>query len=89
MNSPTVVPSVPCLPDLSLNCVIRLASPNPVWHESNQASSACSGTCDCTNRIERSGSTPAARYWAAVRRVRSRSTDGSGLTVSACRSTTQ
>ncbi|CPU64833.1 Uncharacterised protein [Mycobacteroides abscessus] len=89
VNSPTVVPSAPCFADLSLNWVMRPASPKPVWHDSTHDSSACCGTCDWTNSAERSGSTPPARYWAAVRRVRSRSRSGSGLTVSAWRSTTQ
>ena len=37
------MPSAPCLADLSLNCVIRPASPKPVWQLSTHASSACSG----------------------------------------------
>ena len=38
MNRPTLDRSVPCFADLSLNCVIRLASPNPVMQLSTQAS---------------------------------------------------
>ena len=68
---------------------MRLASPKPVIVLSTQASSACAGTCDCTNRIDEAGSMPAAMYWAAVRRVASRSFAGSCGTVIACRSTTQ
>ena len=37
--------------DLSLNWVIRLASPKPVRQPSIQASSACSGTWLCTNTV--------------------------------------
>ena len=89
VKSPTVVASAPCLADLSLNCVMRLASPKPVMVLSTQASSACAGTCDCTNRVDRSRSTPAARYWAAVRRTFACRAAGSCCTVIACRSTTQ
>ncbi len=89
MNRPTVARSAPPLADLSLNCVIRLASPNPVMQPSTQPSWACSGTCDWTNRVDRSGSMPAASSCATERRVRSRSCFGSYSTVIACRSTTQ
>jgi hypothetical protein len=89
VNSPTLARSVPCLLDLSLNWVIRLASPNPVRQPITQASCACSGTCDCTNSVHRSGSNPSARSWAADTRVRWRSKAGSCPEVIACRSTTQ
>ena len=75
--------------DLSLNWVIRFASPKPVMQPSTQLSSACSGTWLCTNRMHRSGSRPAAISWAAATRVRRRSAAGSYGTVIACRSTTQ
>ncbi len=89
MNSPTLLRSEPPLALLSLNCVIRLASPKPVMQPSTHASWACSGAWLCTNTVLRAGSTPAARYCAAVRRVRWRSTSGATSTVMACRSTTQ
>ncbi|CAM5595721.1 hypothetical protein STENM327S_03893 [Streptomyces tendae] len=88
VNRPTVVRSLPCLADLSLNCVIRDASPKPVMQFISQPSWACSGTWLCTNRVQRSGSRPAARSWAAATRVFSRSCFGSCGTVIACRSTT-
>ena len=66
MNSPTEAAPSPPLADLSLNCVIRRASPNPVRHCSTQASSACSGMCDCTKIAERSGSMPIAISCAAA-----------------------
>lgn len=89
MNRPTVARSAPPFAVLSLNCVIRLASPIPVMQDITQASWACSGTCDWTNSVDRSGSIPAASSCAADRRVRSRSAFGSYSTVIACRSTTQ
>lgn len=89
MNSPTLDRSLPCFCDLSLNWVIRLASPKPVMHPSTQASCACSGTCDWTNSALRSGSMPTAKSCAAATRVRCRSTAGSCPAVIACRSTTQ
>ncbi len=64
-----MVRSAPCLADLSLNCVIRLASPKPVRQFITQASWACSGTWLCTKRVQRSGSSPAASSWAAASRV--------------------
>ena len=64
MNSPTEAWSAPPRADLSLNCVIRDASPKPVMHCITQPSWACSGTWLCTNRVETSGSTPAAMIWA-------------------------
>ena len=70
MNRPTLARSAPCLADLSLNCVIRLASPKPVMQLSTQASWACSGTWDCTNSVQRSGSRPSASSCAAETRVR-------------------
>ncbi len=88
-NRPTDAASAPWRCDLSLNCVIRLASPKPVIVFSTHASSACAGTCDCTNIVERSGSIPAAMYCAARVRVCCRSTFGSCGTVIACRSTMQ
>ena len=45
---------------LSLNWVIRPRSPNGVTVDKIHISSACSGTCDCTNKIERDGSIPEA-----------------------------
>ena len=89
MNRPTLDRSAPCFCDLSLNWVIRLASPKPVMQLSTQPSWACSGTCDCTNSVQRSGSRPAASSWAALTRVRWRSSSGSCPAVIACRSTTQ
>ena len=44
MNSPTLAAPSPPLADLSLNWVIRRASPKPVRHCSTQPSWACSGT---------------------------------------------
>ena len=81
--------SAPCRADLSLNCVIRDASPKPVMQLSAQASWACSGTWDCTSRVERSGLMPAAMYWAAVTRVRWARAAGSCSAVMACRSATK
>ena len=80
---------MPCRATLSLNCVMRLASPKPVIVFSTQASCACAGTCDCTNSVERSGSMPAAMYCATSERVWPRSVAGSCGTVMACRSTTE
>ena len=74
------------LADLSLNWVIRRASPKPVRHCSTQPSWACAGIWLWTKIAERSGSMPIASSWAAARRVRSRSTFGSCSTVIACRS---
>ena len=54
---------------LSLNCVIRLASPKPVRHSRTQDSCRCSGTWLCTNSVLRSGSTPRASSCAAETRV--------------------
>ena len=81
--------SPPCRAALSLNCVIRLASPNPVMQPSTHCSSACSGTCDWTNTVHRAGSNPNARSWATPLRVRAASVFGSCSTVSACRSGTK
>ncbi len=89
MNRPTLACSAPPLADLSLNWVIRLASPNPVMQLSTQASSVCSATWLCTNTVHRSGSRPAANSCAAATLVRRRSSAGSCGTVIACRSTTQ
>ena len=86
MNSPTLAESDPPRADLSLNWVMRLASPKPVMPPRIQASCACSGTWLCTNSALRAGSTPAARSWAAAMYVRSRSWAGSYSTVMACRS---
>ncbi len=87
MNSPTV--ALCPLAVLSLNWVIRLASPNPVRQFITQPSSACSVTWLWQNTAERLGSTPPAMNWAAVTRVRRRSTSGSVGTVNACRSATK
>jgi hypothetical protein len=89
VKRPTLAASAPALADLSLNCTIRLASPNPVMHDSTQASSVCSGTWLCTNTIERSGSSPAAKSCAAATLVRRRRSAGCCGNVIACRSTTQ
>ena len=86
MKSPTLAAPSPPLADLSLNCVIRRASPKPVRHCSTQPSWACAGIWLCTKIAERSGSTPIASSWAAARRQRSRSTLGSCSTVIACMS---
>ena len=83
-----MVRSLPCLADLSLNCVIRDASPKPVMQFITQPSWACSGTWLWTKRVHRSGSSPAASSWAAASRVLARSSAGSCGTVIACRSTT-
>ena len=74
---------------LSLNWVIRRASPSPVRQFITQPSSACSVTWLWQNTAERFGSTPPAMNWAAVTRVRWRSTSGSVGTVSAWRSATK
>ena len=86
MNRPTVARSVPCLAVLSLNWVIRLASPNPVMQPSTHSNCACSGTCDWTKTVHRSGSSPSASSWAAALRVRAARVFGSCSTVIACRS---
>ncbi len=88
-NSPRVVASAPCFCDLSLNWVMRLASPKPVSVLRIHASCVCADTCDCTKSVETAGSMPAAMYCAAVRRVLARSAAGSCGTVIAWRSTTQ
>ena len=51
MNRPTLAWSEPCFWALSLNWVIREASPKPVMQFRTQASWACSGTWDWTNRV--------------------------------------
>jgi hypothetical protein len=84
-----VARSAPCFEDLSLNWVIRLASPKPVMQLITQASWACSGTWLCTNSVHRSGSSPTASSWAALTRVRCRNCAGSWPAVIACRSTTK
>jgi hypothetical protein len=89
VKSPTEADSAPWRADLSLNWVIRLASPKPVSVLSTQASSACAGTCDCTNSVDFDGSMPEAMYCAAVARVLARSSAGSCGEVIACMSTTQ
>lgn len=89
VNRPTLARSLPCFCALSLNWVIRLASPKPVMQPSTQASWACSGTCDWTKRVLRSGSMPTASSCAAAIRERCLSTFGSCPAVIACRSTTQ
>ena len=60
MNSPTLAAPSPPLADLSLNWVIRRASPKPVRHCSTQPSWACAGIWLCTKIAERSGSMPIA-----------------------------
>jgi len=87
VNSPTL--ALNPLAVLYLNWVMRLASPKAVMQLRIHMSCGCSGTWLCTNTGERTGSTPAAMYWAAVRRVRRRSSFGSVGTVQACRSATK
>jgi len=89
VNRPTEACSWPSRADLSLNWVIRLASPKPVMQDRIQDSSVCSGTWLCTNSVHRSGSSPAPSSWAAATLVRRVSRAGSCGTVIACRSTTQ
>ena len=86
MNRPTLAAPSPDFADLSLNCVIRRASPKPVRHCSTHDSWACAGIWLCTKIADRAGSMPIASSWAAARSVRSRSTLGSCSTVMACRS---
>src|SRR5881409_2525064 len=74
---------------LSLNCVWRSSSPSGVTVLSSQLSSACSGTCDCTNTIARSGSRPDANGLIAMSSVRWERLAASYAWVIACRSTTQ
>ena len=80
---------MPALADLSLNCVMRPASPVPVRQARTHWSWVCSGTWLWTNSVETSGSIPAATSWANATRVRWCSVAGSCSTVMACRSTTQ
>ena len=54
---------------LSLNCVIRESSPNVATAPSSHAPSVWAGTWLCTNRVQRSGSRPAASSVAAVSSV--------------------
>ena len=68
---------------------MRLSSPIAVTDVSSQHSSVCSCTSPWRNRMQRSGSSPAAIRIAAVSYTRSRSTAGSYSTVIACRSTMQ
>ena len=68
---------------------MRLSSPTAVTLESSQASSVCSSTSPWRNRMQRSGSSPAAIRIAVVSYTRSRSSAGSYGTVTACRSTMQ
>ena len=89
MKRPTLAEPSPPLADLSLNCVIRRASPKPVRHSSTHAACVCAGTWLCTKIVARSGSTPAARSCATETRVRSRSSFGSCGIVIECRSATK
>ena len=50
-----MAPPVPSRWLLSLNWVIRLASPKPVRHSSTHDSCRCSGTWLCTNSVLRCG----------------------------------
>ena len=59
-------PTVSCVSDLALNCVMRLSQPTGVTQVSIQASSACAGTEDCTMMVDAFGSMPAARNSAAI-----------------------
>ena len=86
MKSPTDAAPSPPLADLSLNWVIRRASPKPVRHCRIHPSWACSGTWLWMKIAERAGSMPMASSCAAARSDRSRSTFGSCSTVIACRS---
>ena len=88
-EQPDAAGSPPWRPDLSLNWVIRLASPKPVMQPRTQASCVCAGTCDCRNSVLTSGSTPPARYCAAVDPRALPQLSGSCPMVIACRSTTQ
>ncbi len=88
MNRPTLALLTPPLADLSLNWVIRLASPKPVMQFITQPSCACSGTWLWMKSVQRSGSRPAASSCAAERRVFARRSFGSWGMVIACRSTT-
>ena len=74
---------------LSLNWVIRRSSPMVAVHSSSQASRGCSGTWLWTNRVQTSGSRPAASRLTAASRVRARSRPGSISRVRAWRSTMQ
>ncbi len=76
MNRPTPAELSPYLADLSLNWVIRPASPMPVRHIRTQASSVCSRTWLCTKTVDRSGSRPTAKSWAAAILERRRSASG-------------
>ena len=87
MNRPTL--AFWPLAVLSLNWVIRFISPIAVWQARTHASSVCWGTWLWQNTAEVSGSTPPAMNWAAVIRVRRRSTSGSVGTVRAWRSATK
>jgi hypothetical protein len=75
--------------DLSLNCVIRSNSPSGATLLKIHWSRVCSGTCDWTKTMARSGSIPAASSPMAMSRVRAASSRGSKGMVSTCRSTTQ
>ena len=80
---------LPALADFSLNWIMRFSHPIGVPHCSSHASSAWAGTCDCAKTPDREGSTPAARYSAALALVAARRSLGSCGSVMACRSTTQ
>ena len=54
MYSPTVTRSLPWRADLSLNWVIRPASPKPVRHSRTHASWVWPGTWLCTKAVHRS-----------------------------------
>ena len=60
---------VSCACDFALYCVIRSSQPTGVTQVSIHASSACSGTDDCTTMVDCFGSMPAARNSAAVSRI--------------------
>jgi hypothetical protein len=55
-----------CCTDLSRNWCMRLSSPTDVTLDSSQHSSVCSTTSPWRNRMQRAGSSPAARRIAAV-----------------------
>ncbi len=75
------------LADFSLNWIIRDSSPYDTVHSMIQHSWVCSGTCDCTNTVATSGSSPTAKSMAASFTVDSPITPGVSVIVRAWRST--
>src|SRR5690606_39592220 len=78
-----VVPTTPArsaVATLSLHDalpIFRSSWPRGVMQVKSQESSVCSGTADWTNKVERSGSIPAAMRVAARSNIRSESSSGS------------